>query len=246
VHFWTNLQLKIYKEQYTKFAVPTISFDAIGDVCKKIKKCGNNYSSSIFLYEVVMKVIDQRFTVISMLSEQHDNISISLWLKRWLQCGLKPPKVTITDQYLALISAFTEYDSLEQYLQICFLLCRGDKDIEIPTCFIRNDVNHFVHLISQLKPLKTSRYQRTKQLFVRSIALLITCNSVKNAEQILEAIFIVAMSKYDGQIVSNVDTLKQDTQCSKSKKFLQSLISSNSANVDSLINELENSNEEQI
>lgn len=53
------------------------------------------------------------------------------------------------------------------------------------------------------------------------------------------------MSKYDGQIVSNVDTLKQDTQCSKSKKFLQSLISSNSANVDSLINESKNSNEEQ-
>lgn len=145
----------------------------------------------------------------------------------------------------AAVQAFIQYNSLEKYLQVCFMLCRGDKDIEIPTCFIRNDVNHFVHLISELKPLKNSRYQRTKQLFVRSIALLITCNSMKNAEQILEAIFIVAMSKYDGHIVSNVDTLKQDTQCSKSKKFLQSLISSNSANVDSLINESENSNEEQ-
>jgi len=98
--------------------------------------------------------------------------------------------------------------------------------------FYRNDVNNFVHLISQLKPLKNSRYQRTKQLFVRSIALLIACNSMKNAEQILEAIFIVAVSKYDEQIGSNVDTLKQDTQCSKSKKFLLSLISSNSVNVD--------------
>jgi len=179
VHFWTNLQMKIYKEQYTKCAVPTISFDATGGVCKKIKRYGNNYCSSIFLYEGIMKVEDQSFTVTSMLSEQHDNISISLWLKRWLQCGLKPPKVSITDQSLALMSAnvqaFTQYDSFEKYLKNCFLLCRGDEDVEIPTCFIRNDVNHFVHLIIQWKQLKNSRHQRTKQLFVRSIALLITC-----------------------------------------------------------------------
>ncbi|KAF0746224.1 NOF-FB transposable element protein [Aphis craccivora] len=83
-----------------------------------------------------------------------------------------------------------------------------------------NDVNTDVidMDIVELKPLKNSRYQRTKQLFVRSIAFLITCNSMKNAEQILEAIFIVAMSKYDGQIVSNVDTLKQDTQFKNSNE----------------------------
>jgi len=204
---------------------------------------------AIFLYEGIIKVEDQSFTNTSMLSEQHDNISISLWLKRWLQCGLKPPKVSITDQSLALISAtvqaFTQYDSLEKYLKVCFLLCRGDKDVEIPTCFICNYVNHFVHLITQWEPLKNSHHQRTKQLFVRSIAILITCDSMKNAEQILKAIFIVAMSKYDGKIISNVDTPKQDTQCSQSKKFLQSLISSNSASIDSFINESENNIEEQ-
>lgn len=249
VHFWKNLQMTIYKEQYTKCAVPTVSFDATGGVCKKIKRYDNNYSSSIFLYEGIMDVKGQSFTVTSMLSEQHDNISISLWLKRWLQCGLKPPKVSITDQSLALMSAtvqaFTQYNSLEKYLNICFLLCCGEKDIEIPTCYIRNDINHFVHLIAQWKPLKESRHQRTKQLFIRSIALLITCNSIKNAEEILEAIFIVALSKYDGQIISNIDTQKQDTHCSQSKKFLQSLISSNSVNLDLIINESENSREEQ-
>lgn len=249
VHFWTNLQLKIYKEQYTTCAVPTISFDATGGVCRKIQRYGNNYSNSIFLYEGIMKIKDQNFSVLSMLSEQHDSISISVWLKRWIQCGVKPPKVSITDQSLALMSAtvqaFTQYESLEKYLQICYLLCRGNKDIEIPQCFIRNDVNHFVHLITQWKPLKNARYQRTKQLFVRSLALLITCDSIKNAEQILEAIFIVAMSKYDRPIVSNFDTQKQDTHCRLSKIFLQSKISSSSFNADSLIIESENSDEQQ-
>jgi len=32
-----------------------------------------------------------------------------------------------------------------------FLLCRGEKNIKIPTCYIQNDVNDFVHLIAQWK-----------------------------------------------------------------------------------------------
>jgi len=109
------------------------SFYATGGVCKKIKINDNTYSNSIFLYEGVMQIKDQRFTVMSMLSEKHDNVSIYMWLKRWLRCEVKPPKISIT-QSLALMSAtvtFTQYDSLEKYIEVCFLLARGKK-IEIP------------------------------------------------------------------------------------------------------------------
>lgn len=50
----------------------TISFDATRGDCKKIKKYGNNYCSSFFLYEGIMKVENQSFTVTSTFSEQHD------------------------------------------------------------------------------------------------------------------------------------------------------------------------------
>lgn len=81
IHIWSNLQLKIYKEICIKNKVPTISFDATGGRCKKIKRIGQNHSGPIYLNEGIMKIKNQSFTALSMLSEQHDNISISLWLK---------------------------------------------------------------------------------------------------------------------------------------------------------------------
>lgn len=82
LHFWSDLQIKIYRDSYSKVQPVTISFDATGGVCKKIKRYDNQLSGVIFLYEGVMNLFGESFTVLSMLSEQHDNVSISLWLKR--------------------------------------------------------------------------------------------------------------------------------------------------------------------
>jgi len=49
----------------------------------------------------------------------------------------------------------------------------NEKDI--PLCFVRNNINHFVKLISQWTPLKKSKFPRTRQLFIRSITLFICC-----------------------------------------------------------------------
>lgn len=86
LHFWSDLQLKIYRDSYSKVHPVTISFDATGGVCKKIKRYDNQLSGVVFLYEGVMNLFGKSFTVLSMLSEQRDNVSISLWLKRWLRC----------------------------------------------------------------------------------------------------------------------------------------------------------------
>lgn len=248
IHFWSNLQLKIYKEVCINNKIPTISFDATGSCCKKIKKIGQNHSGPIYLYEGTMKIKNQSFTALSMLSEQHDNVSISLWLKRWLRSTtVTPPKVVISDQSLALMSAlvqsFTQYNSLEKYLNICFSILKEKKNIKqnIPTCFIRNDVNHFVHLVTHWQPLKTYKYPRTKHLFCRAMCLLIFCKSMNEAEKILESIFIIAFSKYDGPCIntSNNDYNREaqtDTACAQSKNFLQSLITSTSSSVDDIIN----------
>lgn len=91
-----------------------------------------------------------------MLSEQHDNVSISLWLKRWLRQDVKPPKVAVSDQSLPLMSrivqAFTQYNSLEKYLEVCFAILNNNVETEIPKCFVRNDINHFIHLINNGHP----------------------------------------------------------------------------------------------
>lgn len=76
VHFWSHLQLKIYRDNYEKNTAPTISFNTTGGCVQKIKRNCSTYSSSIFLYEGVMNINNQTFTVCSMLSEQHDSMSI--------------------------------------------------------------------------------------------------------------------------------------------------------------------------
>ncbi|CAI6353593.1 unnamed protein product [Macrosiphum euphorbiae] len=253
VHFWSNLQLRIYKDCYSKCKIPSISFDATGGCCRKIKRPDNTMSSNLFLYEGVMEVDGKTFTVCSMISEKHDTLSICTWLKRWLKCGVKSPKMAISDQSLALMSAivqsFTQYNSLEEYLRICFKLIMNTQvnEKDIPLCFVRNDINHFVKLISQWTPLKKSKFPRTRQLFIRSMTLLIYCSSMEEAKQILEAIFKVALSKYDGLCLGATNNnITEETPCAKSKKYLQSLISNKSSYFQTFDNYIENtiSNEE--
>jgi len=222
VHFWSDLQLKVYRDSYSKVQPVTISFDATGGVCKKIKRCDDQLSGAIFLYEGVMNLSGESFTVLSMLSEQHDNVSISLWLKRWLD--VKPPKVAVSDQSLPLMSgivqAFTQYSSLEKYLEVCFTIFNTDIAAEIPKCFVRNDINHFIHLVTQWPPLKNAKHFSTKELFSRSMGLLVYSTSMREAEQILEAMFNVAFSPFDDKII---DT-NEYTPCHKSREFLSEKI----------------------
>lgn len=122
-------------------------------------------SSAIFLYEGVMSVSDKSFTALSMLSARHDNVSIFVWLRRWLRDGAKPPKTTVSDQSIALMSgitqASTQYQSLEEYLEACFVLVYRTSKGPIPKCFIRNDINHSIHLKTQWKPLKIAKHPST-------------------------------------------------------------------------------------
>lgn len=232
LHFWSHLQLQIYRDNYKKVQVPTISFDATGGCCQKLKWNEVKKSGSIYLYEGVTNIDNQSFTVLSMLSEQHDNISIANWLKRWLKCDVKAPKVVIFDQSLALMSAlvqgFTQYESLEKYLNTCYSLVILNQKKEIPNCFIRNDINHFIHLISQWSAVKNSRYPNTKQLIIRGMGLLVMCTSIVEAEKILSAIFKIILSKSDGELIStnknNIFSDVQLTPCAKSKKYLKDLI----------------------
>lgn len=163
-----------------------------------------------------MNIDGKTFTVLSMISEQHDILTIYVWLKRWLQCGVKAPKMAISDQSMAIMSAlvqsFTQYKSFEEYLEVCFNLITNQNEINIPTCYIRNDINHFVNLISKWTPLKKCKFPRTKQLFIRSMTLLIYCISMEEAKPILEAIFKIALSKYDGPLLVPTN-FKKDTPC---------------------------------
>jgi len=189
-----------------------------------------------------MNIDNNNFTVMSMLSEQHDTISISTWLKRWMRCDVKAPKVVIYEQSLALMSAlvkaFTEYQSLEKYLEVCFTVVVLKKDVDLPNCYLRNDVNHFIYLVSW-NEVKSSKFNRTKELITRGMGLLVLSASIDEAEHILEATFIIIHSKYDGEVLqSDGDHTEcnelRKTPCAEKKIYLAKLISCNKNQLDIL------------
>jgi len=92
------------------------------------------------------------------------------------------------------------------------------KEVEIPTCILRNDVNYFIKLVTQWSPVKNSKYPSTKQIITRAMGLLVVCTSIEEAEPILESLFIIILSKFD----ENIDTF---TPCYTAKRYLQSMIS---------------------
>jgi len=78
-----------------------------------------------------------------MLSEKHDNNSISYWLAEWLRDAKSPPLLVVTDQSLALMhvvtKTFTQFSNLDAYISNCSKLVSKEPGCEIPKCMIRND-----------------------------------------------------------------------------------------------------------
>lgn len=73
----------MYRDYCKKEEIPTISFDAtVVGVCVRIIRRINEHTGSISFYEEVINIDNSNFTVLSMLSEKHDTISISTWLRK--------------------------------------------------------------------------------------------------------------------------------------------------------------------
>lgn len=155
---------------------------------------------------------------------KHDSNSISYWLTEWLRnCGIAP-KIVVTDQSLALMMAvakiFTQYSSLKKYISVCSSLILK-QSTEVPLCMIRNDINHVMHLISAWPKMKTAPF-RVKNLYMRSIGLIIKSNDFEEVKQLLKCIFIVSLNEEDGFELNKIPT-----QCENAKNYLKQRITDN-------------------
>lgn len=59
------------------------------------------------------------------------------------------------------------------------------------------------------------------------MGLPITCTSMQEEEKNFEAIFVIALSKYDGLVITNNNTkgFKKDSSCAKNKKMPSLIVS---------------------
>lgn len=125
LHYHCSEQIHVYRNYCRNVNYPRLIIDATGSVVKNFEKFGIEKTKHIYLYEALAydTVKKHGFTVSNMLSEKHNNTSILTWLSEWLTCNVKPPKETVCDISLALLSAitqcFTQYSSLNDYINVC-------------------------------------------------------------------------------------------------------------------------------
>lgn len=219
MHYWTTSELNSYRVYAKQTAVPTISIDATGSVVKKMILFSGRQTHNIFLYEVVVhdKKHQNQFCVAHMLSEKHDNNSISYWLTEWLRHGNHSPLLVVTDQSLALMHAaaksFTQFSNLDAYISNCSKLISNELESELPKCMIRNDFNHVMHLISTWPELKNCTY-RIKNFFMREIGLIVVSTSINDIKIILKSIFTTALNETDG-----INDDMEPTSCENAKNI---------------------------
>lgn len=205
VFYTTQSQMHCYREYrriHKKYS--SICIDATGGVVRKIITAGEK-SPYIFLYEIVINFNKTSQSVYQMLSAIQDADIITLWLKRWIRLGAKPPHEAVSDsaraQLNAMSSAFNDM-SLKKYIKVCFenLKSKNLKTTDITT-YIRLGVAHFVHSVTGWDCFKSVLHSSVKKFYIYCICLLIDSTKLDKLERILLLILIVCNVTYEDSII---------------------------------------------
>lgn len=192
VHYWTSHQLHVYR----KYAIENdacVFIDATGSIIKKLRNVDGSMSKHLFLYHCVINDKNGQFSICQMVSESHNANSIHFWLAEWLRSGAPAPKEVVCDSsralLIAVIRAFTGYLNIEEYADVFI------KDVDLPKCYVRIDVAHFMKNYSTVFK---SLNKRVKTFYLGAIGQLILCRNIVNAKEIIKSIFTTALSETNG------------------------------------------------
>ena len=194
LHYWSENQISLAKEA-AGYGIP-VSIDASGRFVKRVKIIGKNTSSSIFLYNVVIRIENKIYSLCQMLSDRHDVPNSSMWLFDWIQSGAPVPKEVVLDCSSALLNsvsfAFNGF-FYEIYLNRCYDILKGGNST-LPSCYIRRDRNHLINTIGKWDSLTKNKDWRKRDYFLRCIAFSLNIETLNLLEQVIEAIFIIFKS----------------------------------------------------
>jgi len=85
--------------------------------------------------------------------------------------------------------------NVNQYCEMCFNALLSPSVNILPTCFIRNDIAHFIHMICRWKCFQSSGKTRLKEFYVRCARLLLQSRTLDEFSKILTSILTVAYSE---------------------------------------------------
>lgn len=91
---------------------------------------------------------------------------------------------------------FGNFSGIAEYIDALFNM-HMDKNSTMPACFIRIDRAHLIKNVASCKALhSSSRLQ--KEFYVRSVCILMQCDSLIKAEYVLLSILNVAKNEFSG------------------------------------------------
>lgn len=221
VHYWSNHQLHVYRT-YAADETSCVSIDATGSIIRKIKRLDKTKTKHIFLYNcIVNSKTKGMFPVCQMLSESHHTNAIQYWLMEWIRSGALCPREVVCDASRALLTtaarSFTGYLTIEEYSDAC------KNNNNLPLCYIRIDVAHFIKTYANF--LKDA-LPRVKVFYLSLLVQLILCCHINTAEEILRGILIIARSETEGMTSNNEKTI-----CETYKIKMKNLLTSSNQEI---------------
>lgn len=132
-----------------------------------------------------------------MTTQSHTKDSIESWLEDCLKSN-RPPREIVIDESGASMGAavetFTQFSSINEYLDGSMRSLLLDTDDDLPRCYLRLDRSHIVKSIARnvRKGLK-----QTTRIIRGVLGYLITCSSLKETESILSSLFTLISNRYN-------------------------------------------------
>lgn len=92
---------------------------------------------------------------------------------------------------------FANFANIREYIDALFNM-HFEENPKIPPCYCRVDRNHLIKMVACCKELKNCS-RLNKEFYVRSVCILMKCESLKKFEYALRSILIVAKNEYFGK-----------------------------------------------
>lgn len=199
VIYFSEHQTDLYKRYLKDSKVGHLSVDSTGSMWAPIKRPDGN-GQPIQLYQLVVPFCDKILPVCQLITEKHDAVFISYWLKEWLRHNIPVPKSIVSDFAFALLNAcsmaFNE-KTLGKYVEGCikYLLQTPDSSVlETPTCLILVDIAHLIASVARWSCW--TNVKPKKMFFLRCIGLLTKASTLNIFLTTLQDVLLVAMSEY--------------------------------------------------
>lgn len=211
IWYWTFEQIHTYNNYINHVGEDAqISFDATGTVVKQFQLNEFRQTGAIFLYTVTINFENKTIPVCQMLSEIHHTPFILSLLNQWFYDGALVPPQALCDYGQAIAMALCvscNGFTLKQYIDKCYTWAKSDaatRETTRPaTTLIRIDTAHLMALVSRWQCFKTSNIgPGSKGFYMRTIALMIDCQTLQEFEHIFSLTCAVA---------TNIDTTRPVT-----------------------------------